>query len=123
MLSADATPHRRADREIVGWIVPAGDLWQGVDVLGRTVGEPAEWLDVEERLEEWGISFLADAWTLELPEGPTRVRLVEVTPDGIVVKTEDFGAIDAPTTRYDLPWPAPTTLRPTRADDPNPFFS
>ena len=123
MLPPDAVPHRRdRDREVVGWIVPAGDLWQGIEVLGRRVGEPAEWLEVEQLLEDWGIAFLADPWTLELPEGPTRVRLVEFTPDGIAVKTEDFGAIDAPSTRYDLPWPAPATLRPSRPDDPNPFF-
>lgn len=119
-----ATPHRRAsDREVVGWIVAAGELWQGLDVLGRPVGEPAEWLDVEEMLERCGIAFLADPWTLELEDGLVRVRLVEVTPAGVVVKTEDYGAIDAPSTRYQLPWPAPATLRPARADDPHPFFS
>ena len=124
MLPTDATPHRReSDREVVGYILPAGELWQGIDVLGRAVGDPAEWLEVEELLEAWGLSFLADPWTLELPESPVRVRLVEVTPDGIVAKSEDFGAIDAPSTRYELPWPAPVTLRPTRPDDPNPFFS
>lgn len=124
MLPPDAIEHRReSDRELVGWILPAGELWQGIDLLGAAVGEPAEWLEVEALLEERGIGYLADPWTLEHEHGPERVRLVEVRPSGIIVKTEDFGAIDAPGNRYDLPWPAPARLRPARPDDPNPFFS
>lgn len=123
MLPAGAVEHRRDDGELLGWIFPSGDLWQGIDVLGLPVGSPGEWLDVEELLEQRGIGFLADPYTLDTDQGPLRVRLVEVTPDGIVVKSEDFGAIDAPVRRFALSWPAPPELRTPRDDDPNPFVS
>lgn len=123
MIPADWTAHRRPDdREVVGWIRPEGDLWVGVDILGREVGEPGEWLDVEEALEAVGLRMLTDVWTLEGVDAvPLRVRIVEVTPDRVVVKTDDFGAIDAPSTSYELPWPAPAALRPHRDGDPDGF--
>ncbi|MFT4281156.1 hypothetical protein [Microbacterium sp.] len=121
-MTAPGTAHRREDGELVGWIRPAGDLWQGIDLLGRPVGDPAEWLEVEAALEERGIAYLADPWMLEGEgERPLRVRLVEVTPERIVVKAEDFGAIDLPGRTWELPWPLPARLRPPRPDDPDAF--
>ena len=120
MIPADWTAHRRAhDREPIGWIRPQGDLWVAVDVLGRDVSEPREWLDAEEALEAVGLRFLADVWTLETDAGPRRVRIVEATPGSVVVHTDNLNAIDVPTTRYTLPWPAPATLRPWRPGDPD----
>ncbi|GII98610.1 hypothetical protein CLV28_0376 [Sediminihabitans luteus] len=128
MLPPDWIPHRRPDdREPIGWIRPAGDDWVAVSLLGRDVTGPVEWLEAEEALEDAGLRWLADVWTLEpeLPgDPPLRVRMVEVTPDRVVVQTDDHGAIDAPVTRHVLPWPAPARLRPHRAGDPdvgNPF--
>jgi hypothetical protein len=122
----DWTPHRRDDGELVGWIVPAGDEWVPVDLFGRDVTGPLDWLDAEAALEERGIRFLADIWMLERDGAtPLRVRIVEVVPDRagvpgrVVVQTDDFGAIDAPVTRFELPWPAPAELRPRRDDDPD----
>lgn len=96
-----------------------------VDLFGRPASAPVEWLDAEEALERRGLSWLADIWMLEQGEDPPlRVRIAEVTPGGIgeagtvVVHTDDFGAIDVPYERIVLPWPAPPTLRPRRADDP-----
>jgi hypothetical protein len=110
---ADWTPHRRDDREVVGWLRPEGDLWVAVDVLGHDVGPAQDWLAAEAALEARGIGWLADVWMLERPPGPPlRVKLVEVTPDRVVVQTDDFGAIDVPVTRYEFAWPAPPTLRP-----------
>ena len=119
MLPADWTPHRRPDdRELVGWIRPEGDLWVPVSLLGHDVTEPAEWLDAEEALESLGLSWLAEVWMLERPDAaPLRVKLVEVTPERVVVKTDDFGAIDAPVEHIRLPWPAPARLRPPGRDD------
>ncbi|MCB7137637.1 hypothetical protein [Cellulosimicrobium marinum] len=121
MLPESWIEHRRPDdREPVGWIRPEGDDWVAVSLLGRDLTGPVDWLAAEEALEETGLSWLADAWTLEQDDaGPVRVRIVEVTPDGVVVQTDDFGAIDAPVTRYSLPWPAPAALRPRRATDPD----
>lgn len=122
-LPADWTPHRRPeDRELLGWIRPEGDDWVAVSLLGREVSGPGEWLDAEAALEEAGLAWLAEPWMLEgVGHAPVRVRLVEVTPERIVVKADDFGDVRASTTRYELPWPAPATLRPPHPDDPSPF--
>lgn len=128
MPHADWTPHRRDDGELLGWIHPDVDDWVAVDVLGRPVSEPGDWLDAEAALEEHGIAWLADPWMLEGEAArPLRVVLLEVTPDEdgapgrIVVKVDDFGDMTAPpTARFTLPWPLPARLRPPRAGDPDP---
>lgn len=89
-----------------------------VSLLGHDIAPATEWLEAEEVLEARGLAWLADVWMLERPDAtPLRVRLVEVTPERIVVKTDDFGAIDAPVGRFELPWPAPAALRPPRPED------
>lgn len=121
-IPADWTPHRRDDGELVGWIRPDGDDWTAIDVLGREVAATVEWLDAETALEQGGLSFLADPWMLEREgEPPLRVRLVEVTPERIVVKGEDYGDMTAFTDRVTLPWPIPARLREPRAGDPDGF--
>lgn len=121
MLPADATPHRRDDGEPVGWILPAGDAWTAIDLLGRTVVADVDWLDAEAALEAHGIAYLADPWMLE-GEGPTplRVRMVEVTPSRILVKVDDYGDVARAAPRFELPWPLPARLRPPRPGDPDP---
>ncbi|OLT48711.1 hypothetical protein BJF88_16655 [Cellulosimicrobium sp. CUA-896] len=121
VLPSDWIAHRRPDdREPVGWIRPEGDDWVAVSLLGRELTGAVDWLSAEEALEATGLAWLADVWMLERPGGePLRVRIVEVTPDGVVVQTDDFGAVDAPVERHALPWPAPAELRPRRDDDPD----
>jgi len=121
VIPADWTPHRRPDdRELVGWIRPEGDDWVAVDLLGREASSAVDWLEAEAALEAVGLAWLADVWMLERADAaPLRVRLVEVTPEHVVVKTDDFGAIDAPVTSFELPWPAPSSLRPQQAGDPD----
>lgn len=124
MIAADWTPHRRDDGELLGWIRPDGDDWAAVDLLGRPASSAGDWLEAEAALEALGLSYLADPWMLEgesAGERPVRVRVVEVTPQRIVVKGEDFGAIEAATRRWELPWPIPARLRPPRPDDPDAF--
>ena len=109
MIPEDWTEHRREDGERVGWIRPAGDLWQAIDLLGREVGTATEWLDAEAALERRGIGWLADRWWL----GPNAVRISEVSSDGIVVVTDDYGAaaaIGSSRSVIRLPWPAPAAL-------------
>lgn len=121
MLPADWIVHRRPDdREHVGWIRPEGDDWVAVNLLGRELTGPVDWLAAEEALDETSLAWFADVWMLE-QEGaePLRVRLVEVTPDGVLVQTDDFGAIDVPVERHALPWPPPAALRPRRPGDPD----
>lgn len=119
MIPADWTPHRRPeDRELVGWIRPEGDAWVAVSLLGHEVSGAVEWLDAEGALEETGLAWMAGVWMLEgVAERPLRVKLVEVTPERVVVQTDDFGAIDVPVERIELAWPAPDALRPARPDD------
>lgn len=114
----DWTEHRRAgDRELVGWISPAGDSFIAHDALGRAATGPVDWLEAEEALENRGLAWLADLWQLDLSDG-TRllVRIVEVTPDRIVVKVDDFGAVDVVTPTHVLPFPASDALRPFEGD-------
>lgn len=123
----DWTPHRRDDGELLGWIHPSGDEWEAVDLLGRSVVGPVDWLDAEAALEEHGLAWLAEPWMLEgEAEFPVRVRIVEVTPDRdgvpgrIVVKLDDFGDVSRPASDpWILPWPVPQRLRPPRPGDPD----
>lgn len=119
----DWTPHRRDDGELLGWIRPEADLWVPVDLFGRDRGAATEWLDAEEVLEARGLAWLADPWILEREGGDAvQVRVVEVSADRVVVKTDDFGAIDVPYELITLPWPVPTTLRPRRpGESASPF--
>lgn len=120
-LPTDWIEHRRPeDREALGWLRPDGDSWVAVSLLGRDVSGPLDWADAEEALEETGLAWMADVWTLERDgDEPLRVRLVEVTPDHVVVQTDDFGAIDVAVERFELPWPPPAALRPRREGDPD----
>lgn len=122
MIGDDWTAHRRDDGEVVGWIRPDRDTWTAVDLLGREVAASVDWLEAESALEEHGLRYLAEPWMLE-GEGETalRVRMVEVTPERIVVKLEDFGDVRRPGKRFELPWPLPARLREPRDGDPDGF--
>lgn len=109
----DAIEHRREDGERVGWLRPEGDGFVPIDLLGRELGGPVDWLTGEETLESVGIGYLADPYELRLDDGTRlRVRLTEVSTERIVVQKDDFGAIDAPQLSYTLGFPIPETLRP-----------
>ncbi|MEN0128874.1 MAG: hypothetical protein AAGC49_05490 [Brevundimonas sp.] len=110
--------HRRAgDRERLGWIRPEGEGFVAVDALGRDLTGAVDWLSAEEALDERGLHWLADLWQLELADGGIeRVRIVEVTPEHVVVKVDDFGAVDVVTRSYTLAFPAPDALRPFEGD-------
>ncbi|PJJ70632.1 hypothetical protein CLV46_0154 [Diaminobutyricimonas aerilata] len=115
MDTADWIEHRRDDGEIVGWIRPVGEDFQPIDLLGHEVGGPVEWLDAERVLEERGLRFLADPYTLRLDDGTDlRVRITQVSRDRVVVKRDDWGDIGTPLLEYTLPFPAPEELRPLR---------
>jgi hypothetical protein len=119
---ADWIEHRRADRELLGWIRPAvgddpgadrdaGDFVV-VDLLGRERTDAVDWLHAEETLEELGIGYLADPYELLLDDGRwLRVRITEVSTEEIRVKRDDWGAIDIPLLEYTVPFPMPHTLR------------
>ncbi|MGV8909715.1 MAG: hypothetical protein ACOH1Y_12100 [Propionicimonas sp.] len=107
--------HRRGDGELLGWLLPEGDLFHVVDLLGRTrTDTPLDWFGAEEALSVLGIGYLADRYSLRLPDGvERRVRIGEVNASGIVVVADDFGSasvIGANPERFALPFPAPDEL-------------
>ncbi|KAA9134866.1 hypothetical protein [Microbacterium caowuchunii] len=114
---ADWYPHRRPDGEIVGWIVPDLQGFRAVDLLGRAVGSTSvDWLVAEALLEDRGIGYLADRYTLRLPDGSERpVRIAETSSEGITVVADEFGmasAVGAVHERFRLSFPAPEDLQP-----------
>jgi hypothetical protein len=116
MVPAEWIEHRRGDGEAVGWIVPDGDGFRPVDVLGRHVtADPVDRLSAEEALEERGIGFLADRYLLRLPDGTERpVRITEASVHGVTVVADEFGSasvVGGGGERFALPFPAPETLR------------
>ena len=109
----DWIEHRRGDGERLGWMRQEGEKFVPVDLLGRDLSGPLDWLAAEELLEETGIGYLADPYELRLDDGRwLRVRLTEVSTERIVVKKDDYGAIDAPQRIYTLAFPIPESLRP-----------
>ena len=109
----DWIEHRRhGDRELLGWIHPEGDDWVAIGLLGHPVSDPVDWIAAEAALEELGLGWLAEIWTLDTDAGALRVRISQVAPGQLVVTTDDFGAIDVPVERFELAWPAPPELRP-----------
>jgi hypothetical protein len=118
VLPADWIEHRRADGEILGWIVADGDGFRAFDLLGRerTREGSVDWLAAEELLEELGIGYLADRWTRRLPDGTERpVRIAEASSRGVTVVADEYGAasaVGADPERFRLPFPVSDELRP-----------
>ena len=122
MLPEDWIEHRRpGDRELLGWVRPAGDDVVAVDRLGRDLTGPVDWFAAEEALDAHGLAWLAQPWELVGEGDAVRVAIVEVRPDRVVVRTDDFGAIDADVETHVLPFPAPATLRPAGPRSNGPF--
>ncbi len=116
VIPAEWIEHRRQDGEPVGWIVPDGEFFSAVDVMGRTVATGLDWVEAEEALEERGLSFLAERHTLTLPDGSTRpVRISQLSPESVTVVADEFGAasaVGAHAEEFHLPFPVPEeTLR------------
>ncbi|TXL63089.1 hypothetical protein [Aeromicrobium terrae] len=116
MTRSDWIEHRRPDGELVGWLEPDGDGFHVVDLLGRRhTSAPVDYAEAERALEELGIGYLADRYSLQLEDGTERrVRISEVSLEGVVVLADDFGTaavIGANPDSYELPFPAPAELR------------
>jgi hypothetical protein len=112
--------HHRADGELLGWIRPQGNDFVPVDLLGRELSVPTDWLTAESTLDDAGIGYLADPFELRLEDGTwQRVRVIEVTATTIRLKREDFGAIGGTRVNFTLPFPSAQRLRsvPTTSTD------
>lgn len=109
----DWIEHHRGDRELLGWMLPEGDGFVVIDLLGRPRTAPLEWLAAEEFLEDLGIGYLADRYLLS----GRPVRIGEVSTAGVTVIVDDFGAASAVTPpgvsgpeRIRLPFPVPAEM-------------
>lgn len=120
---ADWVEHRRDDGERLGWIHPSGALYTAVDVLGRVIAADVEWLDAEAALEQRGLAWLAEPWNLHLDDATVqRVRISQLSTDGITVVDDDWGAaaaVGGGMLERSLPWPAPAGLQPWSTADGN----
>ena len=122
MLPQDWIEHRRPDGEVLGWMRADGEGFRVFDLLGRDRtpggpdGEPLEWLAAEELLDQLGIGYLADRWTLRLPDGTERpVRIAEASARGVTVVADEFGiasAVGGDPERFRLPFPVTGELSP-----------
>ncbi|QCR18318.1 hypothetical protein [Agrococcus sp. SGAir0287] len=116
MIPDDWMPHRRADGEVVGYVrLAEGALFQAVDLLGRPMGDPAEWHAIEAMLDEHSIAWLDGTWSYAIEEGlAVRVRIAEVSPARVALVEDRLGSIDgAAPVRYELDVPVePGVLEP-----------
>ena len=95
--------------------MPQGDGFVAIDLLGVERTDAIEWLEAERCLERLGLAYLAEPYELRIDSGVwIPVRLTDVSTDNIRLKTEDYGAVDAPVTTYDLSFPVPERLRQSR---------
>lgn len=109
--------YRREDKELLGWITPKGEDFVAIDRLGRP-SAVMDWVSAEEYLDGIGIRYLAEIYACEVEPGNwVRVRLLEVSTDGIAVQEDNFGDATADLPKYALPFPPGARLVPL-ADAP-----
>ncbi len=105
--------HRHDDGELLGWVEAIDDgRFIARDRLGWVVGEADTVDESEDHLGARGLGWLGEAfaYTAEVGAEPVRVRLVEVSTDRVVVKADDWGAIDVPTEQFVLRFPVPREM-------------
>jgi hypothetical protein len=111
----DATwiEHRRGtDRELLGWIQPAGEHFVAVDLLGHARTGAVDWIGAEEALDALGIGYLAEPYELKVESGAwLRVRITEVSTEHIRVAKDDWSANDVPQLAFTVPFPVGGELR------------
>lgn len=116
MIPDDWMPHRRADGETVGYVhLAEGGLFQPMDLLGRPLGEPREWLEVEALLDDHSIAWLDGTWSYAIEEGrAVRTRIAELSSSRVVLVEDRLAAVGgAPPARYEVPVPVePGVLEP-----------
>lgn len=116
-METDWIEHRRADDgERLGWMKPDGEGFIVVDLFGRERSSVVDWLTAEETLELIGLSYLADPYEYRLDDDSwLRVRVVEVSSDGLRVKKDDWGDMTVTPVYFTVPYPpSADVLRPLR---------
>lgn len=107
--------HRLDDDELLGFLVPEGDLWVPVTVFGYRLADPGSRLAAESILDGTGLSYLADSWTLALEDGRCiSVLITEAGPSRVVVTNADLGFEGDFATRFALEVPDEAATRLSR---------
>lgn len=108
MISSSWMPyHREDDGELLGYLVPDGELVIPVTVFGYELGDAADEYDASQVLESIGLSYLADTWMLSIAgrDEPINVQIVEASPKTLRVKSVDYGWEQDYGTVIELPVP------------------
>ena len=114
MIPTEWQGHRRAvDGELVGYLVPGdGQTWTPVTLVGVPVDGALPRADAERRLDEIGLSTLAERWLMDRGQAePIAVRIIETNPGTVTVASDDFGADVEIGTVFTLDVPAAGALR------------
>lgn len=96
----------REDGETVGYLEPVTDDYADViprNRLGHAVGGACDYHVAEELVLDRGLRELAEHWLLD-GEGP-ELTVIELSPDGIVLRDAFLAKALAPTKRVHVPWP------------------
>lgn len=105
--------HREDDGELIGYLVPRGELFAPVTVSGYELDGPGDEYDASRVLESIGMSYLADTWLLSVDDRaePINVQIIEASPFSLRVKSVDYGWEQDYGTIIDLPVPETGRLR------------
>jgi len=96
----------REDGETVGYLEPVTDDYADViprNRLGHAVGETRDYHVAEELVLDRGLRELAEHWLLD-EEGP-ELTVIELSPEGIVLRDAFLSKALSPTKRVHVPWP------------------
>jgi len=99
----------RDDGETVGYLEPVTDGYADViprNRLGHAVGEVGDYHAAEELVLERGLGELAEHWLLD-GEGP-ELTVIELSPDGIVLRDAFLSKALSPTKGVHVRWPDTT---------------
>jgi hypothetical protein len=99
----------REDGETAGYLEPVTDDYADViprNRLGHAVGEVGDYHAAEELVLDRGLRELAEHWLLD-GEGP-ELTVIELSPDGIVLRDALLSKALVPTKRVHVPWPDTT---------------
>lgn len=99
--------YREDDGELLGYLIPKGDLFVPVTVFGYQLGGAADEEDVSQVLESIGLSYPADTWPLSIADRdePINVQIAEASPEVLRVKSVDYGWEQDYGTIIELPVP------------------
>ncbi|TKV26128.1 hypothetical protein FDK12_14300 [Arthrobacter sp. NamB2] len=114
MITASWTAYyREDDGELLGYLVPDGELFVPVTVFGYELGDAVDEYYASQVLESIGLSYLADTWVLSIADRnePINVQIVEASPEALKVKSVDYGWDQNYGTIIELPVPEPGKLR------------